>query len=161
VTSKRAPAPPLVFVVDTREPPHTAWSFDGAPVVRRALAAGDYSVEGLETRVAIERKAAGDLVSTCTYGRERFERELVKLAAYDRAVIIVEGDLESIIRWTYKGTTNPSALVGSFASWFARYNVATIFAGNAFNAAILARRFLEKAAKHLAPHPVEAEDAAG
>lgn len=150
-----------IIVVDTREPPHTAWTFDGLEVVRRKLDAGDYSVVGLEQRVAVERKEAGDLVSTCTTGRDRFERELELLAGYDRAVIIVEGELGAVIEWRYRSRVSPACLVGSFASFFARYGVATIFAGSRRNAGILARAFLLKAAKHLGPIPaIDGDDAA-
>jgi DNA excision repair protein ERCC-4 len=140
---------PFVIVIDTREPPHTAWTFEGIPTVRRCLRAGDYSVEGLEDRVSIERKEAGDLVATLTFGRERFERELEILATYDRAAIVIEGDLESIIEWKYRSSVSPAALVGSFASIWARYGVPVVFAGSRRNAQILVGRMLAKAAKHL------------
>ena len=51
-------------MADTRE--QEVYTFDAARVttVRRALPAGDYSLDGLEDRVAIERKTVEDLVST-------------------------------------------------------------------------------------------------
>ncbi|NUP10878.1 MAG: hypothetical protein HOW73_32945 [Polyangiaceae bacterium] len=136
------------IVIDTRE--QRPWTFADHPTVHRALPAGDYSVDGLEHRVAIERKSIADLVSTLTAGRERFERELQKLADYERAIIIVEGDLEDVIAGRYRSKVPPQCLVGSFGSFFAQWGIATVFAGSVRNAQILARSFLVKAAKYIA-----------
>lgn len=143
------------IVIDTREPPETAWTFGDLPVVRRKLEAGDYSIEGFENEVAIERKTSADLVSTLTFGRSRFERELDLLRLYPRAVIFVEGDLESIIRAQYRSRVSPAALVGSFGSFFGRWGISTVFCGSAFNAAILAKVYLLKAHKHLTAQQAE------
>jgi DNA excision repair protein ERCC-4 len=134
-------------IVDTRE--QLPLELAPLPVVRACLPAGDYSIEGMEERVAIERKTMGDLVSTLTYGRERFERELDRLATYERALILVEGDLSEIVEARYRSQVPPQCLVGSFASFFARWGIATVFAGNRRNAQIMARAFLTKCSKHL------------
>lgn len=141
----------FTIVADTREPPETVWRFGDLPVVRKKLDSGDYSVVGLEDQVAIERKTSADLVSTLTYGRARFEAELDRLAAFKRALIVVEGDLGDIIDWKYRSQVSPAALVGSFGSFWARWGISTAFVGNRRNAEILARVFLTKAAKHLLP----------
>ncbi|RPH47035.1 MAG: hypothetical protein EHM91_06585, partial [Planctomycetota bacterium] len=67
------------IVVDTRE--QRPYRFDPQFVVvtRRALPAGDYSIAGHETAVAIERKSLGDFVTSVIHERERFERELARL----------------------------------------------------------------------------------
>jgi ERCC4-type nuclease len=66
-------------------------------VVRRALPAGDYSIEGLEDSVAVERKTLEDFVSTVIRSRKRFTRELQRLAGYEAACIVVEADLSDIL----------------------------------------------------------------
>lgn len=63
------------------------------PVERATLREGDYSARGLEGRVAIERKSVSDLVGSLTHGRERFVRELERLATYDFKAIVIEGSL--------------------------------------------------------------------
>lgn len=141
--------PDPIIVIDTREPLHTAWTFDGYETERRKLDAGDYSVAGLESRIAIERKEAGDLVSSLTQGRNRFERELGRLAAFERAAIVVEADMDHIIEWRYRSAVSPKAIVGSLGSFFGRYGVPTIFAGSRRNAQIIALSMLTKCAKHL------------
>ena len=78
------------IVTDTRE--QHPFSFEGYPVEvkPRALPTGDYSLDGFEDRIAIERKAAGDLLSCMTGGRERFTRELERLRGYEAAAVVVE-----------------------------------------------------------------------
>jgi DNA excision repair protein ERCC-4 len=68
------------------------------PVKVAALASGDYSVEGYEDRISVERKGMADAWGTFGGGRERFERELTRLSAMDFAAVIVEGSLESCLR---------------------------------------------------------------
>ncbi len=101
---------PFTVVIDTRE--QLPWDFAAipadahqggesagcvvVPVVVGTLGAGDYSVQGWETRVAVERKSAADLVGTIGQGRERFERELERLAVMDFATVVVEAELSEL-----------------------------------------------------------------
>lgn len=98
---------PFTVVIDTRE--QLPWDFAGipadahqgagcvvVPAVVDTLGAGDYSVRGWETRVAVERKSAADLVGTIGQGRERFERELERLAVMDFATVVVEAELSEL-----------------------------------------------------------------
>jgi hypothetical protein len=77
------------IVIDTRE--GEPYSFDPrlAGAVRRALAAGDYSLAGLEDQVAVERKTLDDFVSTVIHRRRRFRQELRKLSRYRAACVVM------------------------------------------------------------------------
>lgn len=68
------------IAVDTRE--QAPYRFAGEPVASATLAAGDYSLAGLEHLIAVERKELGDLVGCMTHDRDRFKRELQRLRAY-------------------------------------------------------------------------------
>ncbi len=50
--------------------------FDGVEVIEGTLTTGDYSIAGLESRVAVERKSLADFIGSISTGRERFEREV-------------------------------------------------------------------------------------
>lgn len=93
--------------VDTRE--QAPWSFTGfrtdasqgrkpliIQTVTTTLASGDYSIEGLEAEVSIERKSVADFYGTILADRERFERELGRLQKMaesgGHAEIVCEGD---------------------------------------------------------------------
>jgi len=83
------------IVIDTRE--QEGWDFD-CPTVRRKLDAGDYSVEGLEDAVAVERKSLADFVSTVIHNFKRFAAELQKLSKLEAACVVVEADLDTCLR---------------------------------------------------------------
>ena len=99
---------PFTVIVDSRE--QAAFSFRGfkadakdrrRPLVVRTvvqgLPSGDYSIEGFESRVAVERKSLGDLFGTLGHGRERFERELQRLNEMEFAAVVVEAGWASVI----------------------------------------------------------------
>ncbi len=106
------PVAPLVFspaiIVDTREQaPYTFSSLCGdvkdneRPIrittVRRGLAQGDYSLDGFEDKVAVERKSKQDCFGTLGQGRLRFERELARLATLTIAAVVVEAEWSEVL----------------------------------------------------------------
>lgn len=64
---------------------------------RRGLKTGDYSIDGLEDFVTIERKELADLFQTLTWERKRFERELIRMSEMDFAAVVIEASWGSII----------------------------------------------------------------
>lgn len=122
--------PPVVFVVNSRE--QEEYGFDPRLVstVRRALPAGDYSVEGLEHSVAVERKSMDDFVSTVIHARARFRSELKKLAEYKAACVVVEGNLDDVLRRKYREDAHPNAVLGSALSIILDYRVPVFFCSN-------------------------------
>lgn len=83
------------IVIDTRE--QQPYEFACA-TVRRKLDAGDYSVEGHEHPVAVERKSLTDFVHTVIHDFDRFAIELAKLAALRCACVVVEADLDDVMQ---------------------------------------------------------------
>ncbi len=99
-----------VIVIDTRE--QLPWAFT-LPTVVRGLPVGDYSIEGHETEVAIERKSLSDLVGSVTFGRARFWRELEKLAAYRLRAVVVEASVGDVLAGAYRSKAVPWAILTS------------------------------------------------
>ena len=112
------------IVVDTRE--KEEYSF-ACPTVRRKLEAGDYSVEGLEHEVAVERKTLDDFVSTVIHSRERFRKELAKLANYRAACVVVEAGLIDVLLARYRGDAHPNAVLGSALSIILDFRIPVFF----------------------------------
>lgn len=98
---------PFRVVIDTRE--QAPFTFQGlrtdakdgrrqlvVETVPSMLATGDYSIEGMEGLISIERKSVADFYGTILAGRDRFERELARLqemaAAGGYAEVVCEGD---------------------------------------------------------------------
>lgn len=125
-SSQQAPT----IIIDTRE--QEPYSFDPrlATAMRRALPAGDYSVDGLEACVAVERKTLDDFVSTVIHSRERFRSELQKLATYRAACVVVEAGLTDILQRRYRGEAHPNAVLGNVLSIILDYRVPVFFCAN-------------------------------
>jgi len=135
------------IVIDTRE--GEPYSFDPrlAGAVRRALAAGDYSLAGLEDQVAVERKTLDDFVSTVIHRRRRFREELRKLSRYRAACVVVEADLLDVLGKRYRSEARPEAVVGATLSILLDYGVPVAFCGNRQAACHFTQAFLLAAHK--------------
>jgi len=132
------------FVIDTRE--QNGYSFN-APTVRCALPAGDYSLVGSETRVAVERKSMPDFVSTVIRARKRFHAELRKLAEYEHACIVVEGSLRDLLEGRYPGGAHPNALLGAVVCICVDWGVPVYFCGDRQSAKQFVEAYLEHCAR--------------
>lgn len=144
----------LRIVVDTRE--QLPFPLTGFETVRGKLNAGDYSLEGYTDKVAIERKSKADAWGCVGGNRERFEACLRRLAALDRAAIVIECTLgEFAIRPPYVKRITPSSAVGSFISWSARHGLPVFWCDNRKYAERVAVRFLAAYLKHVAGEVVK------
>jgi ERCC4-type nuclease len=152
-TREQTPLVPAVFRSPGKVRIESKWSALPAqwitlPTKRAALPAGDYSVEGLEHVVAIERKSVSDLAGTL-YGSatnaageraghlERFRRELERLQPYARKWWLIEGspeDFEGVILQRFRHI-QPTAAFSLIASIACDYNIPTEWAGNRLRAA--------------------------
>lgn len=117
---------PFTVLVDTAE--GSPWTFDNIladadqdyrPLVvpweyqslgRFPLSRGDYSIQGFQHRIGIERKSIEDFHSTFlgwqtkfeqsrgrAGHRQRFEKELENLAAMEVGVVIVEANMDQVL----------------------------------------------------------------
>src|SRR5271169_2680060 len=90
--------PKPIVLVDTREQApfslienHPNW-IGGER--RATLNAGDYSIEGMEDSLSLERKSMADVISSVIHGRERFLRACERLSKFRWKGIIVEATYE-------------------------------------------------------------------
>jgi DNA excision repair protein ERCC-4 len=128
------------IVVDTREQEPYSFCSPTLQTIRRALPAGDYSIEGFETLIAVERKSLDDYVKTIINDKERFKRELLKLQMYRAACIVVEANLSDIKPGGYKSGAHPNSIFGATTSIVTDYNIPVYFCSDRQ----IARRFTEE-----------------
>ena len=96
-----------ILIQDTREQNGFGLLFKSSYLIE-GLPVGDYSIAGLQDRIAIERKSLSDLVGSLTHGRERFERELAKARSYQFFAVVVEGSASAILRGEFgRSQANP------------------------------------------------------
>lgn len=143
------PTMPTV-VIDSRE--QKPYQFSGTSIIA-ALPTGDYSLQGMESMVAVERKELSDFIGCVTHDRERFTKELDRAATFRRFWIIIEGSLDQIERGEYRSKVNPNSVLGTIAAWENRYNVRFVFAGNRQTGNRTAERLLTHAFRELIMKP--------
>lgn len=86
------------------------------------LPSGDYAIDGMVDRCAVERKSLDDLYSTLGQHRDRFVRELERLAAMEVAWVVVEAELGEILGSPpLRSELNPKTVVRSMQAWMVRY----------------------------------------
>lgn len=115
---------PSRIAVDTRE--SLPLGFPGS--TRQTLATGDYSILGMEARVAIERKTLGDFYTCVGRERKRFERELERLAAMRYGAVVIEATLSGILHGAEFSRVHPMSAVGSVLAWSVKYRLPFFFA---------------------------------
>ena len=136
----------FTIIIDTRE--QRPYIFKGHPILQQALPAGDYSIHGFETSIAIERKQAEEPYLNFGIHRERFMKECEKLSGYERCAIIIENDYERLVNppdftyRKYKMKLKRSHIIGALAKLIGEYGIPVIFAsgrreGNELTYAIL------------------------
>lgn len=150
------------IVQDTREVTPLAfpdsYTFGGElwtiTVERARLVTADYSLrgwtgcDGEPAGIALERKADLDeIANNISWERERFEKEMTRMAAFQTALIVLEsGSWEDAAAGNFRSRMSPASMVGSLRSLEERWRVPIVMAGSPAAAAthVLAvmRRFI-------------------
>ena len=82
----------------------------------------DYSLEGFERQVQVERKSIDDLFGTLGQRRDRFQAEIARLHdTCDFAAVVVEADEFAIRCWQGHGP-HPVSVLGTIHAWQQRYH---------------------------------------
>lgn len=138
---------PIEIIIDSREQKPLDFrpfiESDGICFGDGSLHTGDYSIGGFEQCVAIERKSLDDLVGTLINGYEadtrrppkRFNRELLRMSFFDRAIILVEATEADLWSHRYRSMAQPASVWGMLMGIFATYGVSFYFTGNRLHSA--------------------------
>jgi len=127
---------PFTVICDSRE--QLPYSFDrmpgrtpdeiiAVPAAVQGLPSGDYSIQGMEELIAIERKSLDDAYGSVTWGRRRFEAEIGRLDEMPGfAAVVIEADWREIVspadhRPGWENQTDPRSVVGTINAWSIRY----------------------------------------
>jgi DNA excision repair protein ERCC-4 len=134
-----------VILIDSREQKPLV-----LPNSRRAtLPTGDYSIGGLEHLVAVERKSLEDLYGCFGQSRDRFERELVRLAEFPYPAIVIEASMIDVLQGTKYSRVNPMSAIGSLIAWGTKFRIPVWLAGDRRMAAGTVRKILYAAVKYI------------
>lgn len=126
--------PKPVVLIDTREKyPFDFSRFPNwiAQSKSRALKAGDYSMEGMEELLILERKTLTDLITTVIQQRTRFFRQCEKMSKYRWKALMVEANYEDIKtpydQDEYNTLAHPNAVSGTLDALEARFGIPVIY----------------------------------
>jgi ERCC4-type nuclease len=155
--SPEEPLPtPFTVLIDTRE--QHPYRFEGlrsdaregrrplaVQTERATLRSGDYSLCAWCDYVAVERKSVSDLFGTLGQGRERFERELLRLAEMEFAAVVVEANWSEVLAPQPHSQLNPKTVHRSVIAWQQRHpRVHWWFCGDRWLAEVTTFRILER-----------------
>lgn len=132
----------LTIIIDTREQDPLTFSLS---TERGTLTTGDYSIKGLESFIAIERKSPDDLVGCLKNGnRERFERELSRGRGLDYFALVIECELSDLACGHYMSNMKPKAAIQSLMAFSVRYRLPIFFCPDRVYAARVIESLLTK-----------------
>lgn len=130
--TRKIPKP--IVLVDTRE----KYPFDfnrfknwiaGEKI--QTLKAGDYSIEGMETLLVLERKTLTDLITTLIQQRTRFFKQCEKMTKYRWRALLIEASYEDIKspydQDEYNTSAHPNAVSGTLDALEARFGIPVIY----------------------------------
>ena len=129
-------------IVDTRENPKFRWDFSiiekciGTEI--RKLDTGDYSIEGLEDVLAIERKrSTGEIAMNIGIDKERFIAELERMSKFKYKYLLLEFTMEDVNNfpkksgiavWRWKGLRITSKYMAKcLSSYKEKYGIEVIY----------------------------------
>ena len=123
---------PFVVLIDTSE--QHPWTFRGLsanadkgsrPLVIDCkpsnMMTGDYTIEGFENRITIERKSLSDAFSTFTHDRERWLRELERMRSIESCHVVIEAGFDAIIEGPSGNGLVGKSVIRSIMAWSVRY----------------------------------------
>lgn len=144
----------FTIIVDTRE--QKPWSFEHQATANHKLDTGDYSIQGLESVLAIERKRnVAEFANNIT--EKRFKDVIDRLSQTKYAYILFEFDMESVMRYPIgsdipkrlwdKIRISPAFILKHIIDLQIENNIKIIFCGNSSNAEKVALSILKKVYK--------------
>jgi hypothetical protein len=139
------------IIIDTRE--QQPWEFFHQSTAHQKLNTGDYSIQGLEDTIVIERKKSVSEIATNII-ENRFKDVLQRLQAIKHKFILLEFDLDDVFKYPEGSNIpksqwkririSPTFILKNIIDWNILYNIPTIFCGSSYNAEKMASYLFKK-----------------
>lgn len=151
----------FTIIVDTRE--QKPWSFSTQATANHKLDTGDYSIQGYENLLAIERKRnVAEFANNIT--EKRFVDVVDRLSKIKHSYILFEFDMEDVMRYPIgsdipkrlwdKIRISPAFIMKHIIDLQIDHNIKIIFCGDSDNAEKVALSIMRKVYKMEKPHEV-------
>lgn len=133
------------IIRDTREKEGHGWTFGELDVIDKPLKSGDYSIEGLEDYLCIERKkSVSEIAINIGSDSARFNRELDRMKDIPLSYLICEFSIEDVLSFPKNSgipreklkyvRINGKYILKVLNTYNEKYGIKVIFAGNRENA---------------------------
>jgi ERCC4-type nuclease len=143
--------PNFTIIIDTRE--QQPWTFDHYATAHRKLDAGDYSIEGFENLLGIERKKSINEIANNII-EPRFSNAIARLAQLKYSFLLLEFDMEDVLNYPIgsnlpkrlwdKVKISPAFIMKHILDWQLKHNIKVLFCGCSSNAEKTAEFILKK-----------------
>lgn len=151
----------FTIIVDTRE--QKPWSFSTQATANHKLDTGDYSIQGYENLLAIERKRnVAEFANNIT--EKRFVDVVDRLSKIKHSYILFEFDMEDVMRYPIgsdipkrlwdKIRISPAFIMKHIIDLQIDHNIKIMFCGDSDNAEKVALSIMRKVYKMEKPHEV-------
>lgn len=141
----------FTVIIDTRE--QQPWAFKEHAVANRKLDTGDYSIEGLEHLLCIERKkSASEFANNIV--ESRFKDVVMRMSQLKYSFLLLEFDLEDLLIYPIGSTVpkrmwdkiriTPAFLLKNILELQLKHNIIVYFCGDSDNAEKMAAYILKK-----------------
>jgi ERCC4-type nuclease len=143
--------PDFTIIIDTRE--QQPWSFDSYAKANTKLDTGDYSIQGFENIVAIERKkSVSEFANNIT--ESRFTDVVMRMGEIKYSFLLLEFNLEDVLIYPVGSTVpkrmwdkikiSPAFILKNLLDLELKHNISVHFCGNSGNAEKLAETIFKK-----------------
>ena len=141
----------FTIIVDSRE--QQPWDFKHYATAKHKLDTGDYSIEGMEHIVAIERKkSVNEFANNIT--EKRFKDWTSRLSNVEFSYVLLEFNLSDVLRYPIgssipkkvwnKIKISPNYIIKNLLELNLKYNIEVIFCDNAINAEHMAEQIFKR-----------------
>lgn len=139
----------MIIIQDTRE--QRPWQFPPyVQVTTATLKDGDYTVQGYEDSIRVERKSLEDLASClCDKELRRFCGQLQRMRKYKYRSLIVEGTIQDMLSGCYRSPLPPDKVITRLMDVTCRFKILLFIAGHKKSSAKVAEQFMRSAVKQL------------
>jgi len=121
----------FTIIRDSREKSGCGWNFRASAnckeVIIKKLDTGDYSLEGYEDLIMIERKSIPDLWGSLGQWRERFMKEMDRALEYPVRYLVIEGTLADINKGFRYSKLSPEYILATLTSLEVKYGIHVVF----------------------------------
>ena len=141
----------FTIIIDTRE--QQPWAFEHYAVANHKLDTGDYSIQGLEHLLCIERKkSVSEFANNIT--ESRFKDVVIRMSQLKYSFLLLEFDLEDVLIYPVGSTVprrmwdkikiSPAFILKHILELQINHNIKVLFCGDSNNAQKMAEHILKK-----------------